>query len=1402
MQRQWSVGRIFKNIVWAKGIVVTMFVLTRLVFAQGETSANLVSDPYFEQNDSGFYAQDYGSVYRSTDTPIEGSASLRLETDGWGTAHWWSYEFAGKASSLTVAAHLRSDLESASNLQFCAIVYYTDWSTTENCTAVSGAAGDKGTVTAQVDVDSTQPLMWVNFRMYQEGSDPLRFTLDAADARLVITEQPPAGGGGQSGGDSGGGDSGGGDSGGGNGGGNNTDVCAPSPNTVYPGFTYQLPTVRPFVPLTDYTQGGNTSQAMVRLKGAADAAIQGNPPYGYAPKMSLMAYRATGNPVYLNDAITRVDAFVTQFENAIAAGEYPDVAGDSYLEVGWYIDNLALTYDQAYEQLTPEQRQRWAAIADQAIFNVWHPADASWGGQSFPWTGWSICDPGNNYHFSFLRATMTWALASQNSEMIAFLQTQKFPPLLDYYAALPGGGTREGTGYGSAIGNMLGNFITWKTATGEDLASVIPHTRETIDYWVHATVPTRDRFAPIADLSRESIPNLYDYQENLVHQAVVLSAGTPEARRGTWWLQNNSVNGVANVFNIAGDLLPYPDQPETPTALMYHSPGAGVVFARTSWETDATWMAFVAGKYDQSHAHHDQGSFTFFKNDWLSVTSNIWSNSGLHLEDEAHNVIRFERADGSVIEQNPSDEVESSMTPTVDGSTTTVVAELKNAYSAHANLIQDWTRTLVLSEGNLRVTDTCTVAQGVQPVFQVQVPVVPVVQIDGSIEAGNLRIFSMQPVTVAIVATNAAEFSKGYRVELRSTEGCSFDVELQAFDNPSPQPGPGPNPNPNPNSTPSPAPNASPAPVPTTIVNETDPIEAIWSESGPAAVRVKSPAQHMHFTAGAPIRILADARDPNAWMCPPGHPPYVCAGTLVRFYVDGQLVGSATPSATDMNLWEMRLGDGLPAGDHVLTVAYVPYDPAAGGGGSAVNGLTPVTIHVDPPIARAAQVELTEDLVLSGSDDLNWNDVTVIGHGFKVVAAAGFSGHVKIQNASITGLGTYTAPGIDVVTTGEVTISGNVFEATGGVRIGANGSSPITIAGNELRANNLLTYVSSNPDVPVMLELAGNTTGAKRIAGNRIGAGILRVRGDGWQIGGLDAGEGNVLMGPRAVLELNNSSNDLVQGNYLRHDYHGGFSQGFNIVLWGSSDHELIEHNVIRGGSWPVQNGAGEFRYNLVADSGHNFWRGAKNNTSIHHNVFAHTSGGNTGFEGVFKFAGGETGVTVFNNTFDVAGAISGYDGPAFNIGEESSVASIRNNAFTGFRNVSGFGGALVSAPEGSVGAPRIGYADYNAWFNPLAPSAAPYLPEIVNGVPGLHDVSANPQFAGAAEVPYRIAEGCIWLGNCSTGEVLARYRDLYRPSPASPLAGAGSPADGQGTVIGAIGADNINPADRFGRQQ
>ena len=735
---------------------------------------NRVQDPGFESGTSGFFAQDDSSHVSQTDvSPLEGSHSLHLDITGYGNNLWWQYPFTGGlARSLRVSAHLRSDVASGSLLQFCAMAYYGDGSTALNCTAVSGAVGDKGIVSALLDLDPAKPLESMNIRMYQEGGAPVQFTLDSALACIDVVAAPT------------------------------TDpppppppptcpptcvppppppcppTCNPPPPSAYPGYTHNLPTVRPFISLNDYMQADPGSTTSLRFKSAVDSALAGDPPYNYSAVFSVIMFRLTGQSQYIDDAIDRVEAQLQEDEAAIAAGGTPTLSGDSYLDVGWYIEQLALAYDAGYDRLSDSQRQRWASFTEQALFNVWNPNQATWGGVPHTWSGWAINDPGDNYHYSFLRATMLWALASQNMTWFNFLQTQKFGPLIDYFVQLPGGGSREGTGYGTAQKNLFENYIYWKASTGEDLAGLTPHTRETIDYWVHATVPTLDRFAPIGDQSRSSVPDLFDYHENLVHAAVVLSAGTDQAKRGTWWLQNNSVNGVSQAFNLAGDLLPYPDTPVVPTDLVYHATGVGHFFARSGWDTQAAWLAFAAGPYDQSHAHQDQGSFTFFKRDWLAVTSNIWSHSGINQEVDVHNVIRFVK-NGATIPQNQSDTVQSSMTYTNNAGVVNVSADLTNAYSSNRSSILSWTRSLQFSGNALHVHDSCSVAAGVQPIFQLHVPVLPVLQVDGSLQAGGLHIVPQQPANATVVSMAGDEYSQGYRIDFVVGPGCTFDVDLQ-----------------------------------------------------------------------------------------------------------------------------------------------------------------------------------------------------------------------------------------------------------------------------------------------------------------------------------------------------------------------------------------------------------------------------------------------------------------------------------------------------------------------------------------------------------------------------------------------------------------------------------------------
>ncbi len=645
--------------LWIVGALTLVVVSVGVVaFATGRQPApsgelNLIEDPLFESGVSGFAAQDSSSsVTQSPQAPLEGAHSLRVSIAGYGNNVWWTREFSGGlASRLVVSAHLRSDVSSGSTLRFCAMVYYADQSTALECTGVSAAAGDKGAVTAQLDLDPARRLESVRVRLVQEGNAPVTFSLDRAVVNLTVIEAPT-----DDGGSSGGG---GGDGGGGGGGGDNAPTCSPSAASRYPGFTYNLPSTRPFISLEQYAQGERNGAAYSRFKAAADAAVAGNPPYAYSATHSVIMYRLTGSFRYIDDADgprRGVRATSRGGDCRLAAGRRSQATRTS--KWARYLEELALAYDAGYDRLTGDQRERWPAFAEQTLTNVWNPAAARWGGVAHPWSGWSICDPGNNYHFSFLRATMLWALASQSNQWLDFLQTQKFGPLVDYYAQLPGGGSREGTGYGTAQKNLFENYLYWVNSTGENLAGLTAHTRETIDYWLHATVPTRDRFAPIGDQSRSSMPELVRLSREPGARrrgAEPRHRARRDAARGG--CSNNSVNGVTPQLQPARRPAAVPGSParRRPIWLITPPVPARCLRVRAGRTTQRGWRSSPANTTSRTRIRIRARSRSSATIGWRSPP-NIWSHSGINQGVNVHNVVRFERADGSTIPQSASDD--------------------------------------------------------------------------------------------------------------------------------------------------------------------------------------------------------------------------------------------------------------------------------------------------------------------------------------------------------------------------------------------------------------------------------------------------------------------------------------------------------------------------------------------------------------------------------------------------------------------------------------------------------------------------------------------------------------------------------------------------------------------------
>lgn len=537
------------------------------------------------------------------------------------------------------------------------------------------------------------------------------------------------------------------------------------------------------------------SPAFGRFKRWVDAAVGGNPGYAFAAGDAAILYRLTQKQAYCDLAVRMVEQQVSEAEAAIAGGGKPPISGDSYLEVGPRVADLSLALDTCKEQIDASQRKRWSDYAEQAVWNVWNHGSAKWGDKPHPWTGWSVDNPGNNYYYSFVEATMYWALASGSSKWMAFLRDKKLPPLQAYYKKLSGGGSLEGTGYGAAHMRLFSLYRLWRDATGQDLANANPHVSDSIAYWVHATVPTLDRFAPIGDQSRNSVPELYDYHRRLVLEARQLTRDPARQAMASWWLNNISLREMSG-FNSLYDLLPAGKGDEPPTALFHHAEGVGHLFARSGWDRDAMWLAVVAGPYNESHAHQEQGGFTLFARDWLAVSENIWSHSGIQQGTETNNVLRFERsapisgqcmapANDRIVHQCEQPGSRARMTvEQQSGGGLAIDADLTGAYAGNP-AVKEWRRRFEFGGRKLRVTDRFLLGPDTKAFFQVNVPVEPRIQGSEAV-AGKLRIRVLDPAGAVLTAhewstVDGQEFRRGWRVDAAGGQ-TGYVVELSETD--------------------------------------------------------------------------------------------------------------------------------------------------------------------------------------------------------------------------------------------------------------------------------------------------------------------------------------------------------------------------------------------------------------------------------------------------------------------------------------------------------------------------------------------------------------------------------------------------------------------------------------------
>ena len=584
-----------------------------------------------------------------------------------------------------------------------------------------------------------------------------------------------------------------GDGGGGGGGGGHDpeDDVLPTYPTEHPRIYLTPNRVR-----LEAALAANTAAA-TKFRTRVDQWVAGADLWGFQAWNAALLGQLTGNPAYCTKAIATIEAQVVAAESKIAGNQQPDVAGDSYLQIGEVVGDLALVYDWCFDQVTTSARARWLAYANQAIWNVWHHTEAKWGSKTFPWSGWSVENPSNNYYYSFLRATMLVGLAANGESadadgwIVQFRDDKIMSELVPAFDSdLIGGGSREGTGYGVAMRRLFELYDFWHATTGEKLATKTDHTRSSMLSFMHQTLPTLDRVAPTGDPSRDATAAFFDYHRNYLQELVSMFPNDALAGRAKSLLAASSVPAMTNSFMVAYDFL-YDNADIASQSIdeldgTYYGSGIGELYSRSGWDPHATWVNLIAGPYTESHAHQDQGSIMIYKDGWLAYDPVVDSHSGINQETSTHGLVRIDSG------TTPVRQIASTISKLVALHTgpgwVHASADLTPAYNGAAT-VQKVHRELVYVKPDVVIVfDRVSTSAGTTQTWQLATPVQP--SISGNTatisNAGHaLKVTRIAPTSGTMSSFDYranSDFSGGFRIDYQQPGGTNRYLHVLGID--------------------------------------------------------------------------------------------------------------------------------------------------------------------------------------------------------------------------------------------------------------------------------------------------------------------------------------------------------------------------------------------------------------------------------------------------------------------------------------------------------------------------------------------------------------------------------------------------------------------------------------------
>lgn len=290
-----------------------------------------------------------------------------------------------------------------------------------------------------------------------------------------------------------------------------------------------------------------------------------------------------------------------------------------------WLETVALAYDWAYSYWTAAERREMADWMRREI-DQWVSGDRITRASPSPF---------RNDTARAVSGLVAVALAIFDEPEYRAAADRAMAYALPFYEEMLAAHAYAGADGGLTEGTFYGSFTAWSQATiaemlytGAGLADSFrrsPFFEARLRYVVHAAWPgyitnqyqfDTHQLAPIFGDARRGPTGAM-----LLHRATVLLLGkrlsaTDAARQAYAVVNRDEIDRTyTREWSLYDLLLWSPDVArQIPTALAYRERTLGQVFARSSWDDNATWISFNAGPHLDTHQHYDAGNLTIYRN--------------------------------------------------------------------------------------------------------------------------------------------------------------------------------------------------------------------------------------------------------------------------------------------------------------------------------------------------------------------------------------------------------------------------------------------------------------------------------------------------------------------------------------------------------------------------------------------------------------------------------------------------------------------------------------------------------------------------------------------------------------------------------------------------------------------